>query len=162
MRATELMSTPVITVSPEATVAEAARLMIDRNVSCLPVVDGGDRLVGILTHSDFGLHHRFVPLAGNLYTLLGSWADTRTFAENARASMGKRVADVMTRDVVTVKDDDSVSQVAATMLNRHVKRTPVMRGKTLLGVITQHDMLKLFFVSMQEHDPGGDQAKSTS
>ena len=69
------MTQNVITVSPGATVSEAAGLMIDHNVSCLPVVDGRNHVVGILTHGDFGLHHRFHVFGIETYSLLGSWVE---------------------------------------------------------------------------------------
>ena len=73
MEARELMTSPVITTGPESTIGQAAQLMLDRRLSCLPVVSHDD-LVGILTHFDFGLHHRYHPLTDNLYTLLGATA----------------------------------------------------------------------------------------
>ncbi|MFQ6026651.1 MAG: HPP family protein, partial [Dehalococcoidia bacterium] len=78
MRAKEIMSAPVVTLRPDATVGEAVDLMLSHQISCLPVVDDRERLVGILTHTDFGLHQKFLPLADNLYTVLGSWATPKT------------------------------------------------------------------------------------
>ena len=53
LRVKEVMTTEVITIPPDAALAEAARTMLERKIGCLPVVDGGRRLVGILTESDF-------------------------------------------------------------------------------------------------------------
>ena len=61
MQASDMMTSTVITVRPEATVGEAARRMLGYNISALPVVDEQGGLVGILTHSDFGLRTRYRP-----------------------------------------------------------------------------------------------------
>ena len=64
------MTAPVITVNPAATVGDAARLMLEHNVSVLPVLDAQEKLAGILTHTDFGLNPRYRPLANNIYNPL--------------------------------------------------------------------------------------------
>ena len=66
MFAKDLMTAPVITIGEDESVATAARLMLDRDVSALPVVNEGGNLVGILTHSDFGLSPKFRPLVENV------------------------------------------------------------------------------------------------
>ena len=58
--AKDLMSSPVMTINARATVGDAARLMIDNDVSCLPVTDDQDKLVGILTHTDFTPKYSFL------------------------------------------------------------------------------------------------------
>ena len=72
MLARDLMTSPVVTVHPDATVGNAARRMLDCDVSTLLVVDDGGKLVGMLTHSDFGLHPRYRPIAQNVYSLVGT------------------------------------------------------------------------------------------
>ena len=143
MLAKDLMSSPVVTVSPDATVGEAARVMIDRNVSVLPVVDGGGNLVGIMSHSDFGLHPRYRPIAGNLYSLLGTTTTPQHVEEVSRQVSGKRVGDVMRRRVFTIPQDASITQVTQLMLRGHFHRLPVMDGNRMVGIITRHDFLKL-------------------
>ena len=71
MRAGDLMTEKVITIDPEATIGEAADLMLRHDISCLPALDQREKLVGILTHTDFGLRRKFMPLADNLTTLMG-------------------------------------------------------------------------------------------
>ena len=142
MEARDLMTSPVITVAPESTVGQAAQLMLDGRVSCLPVV-AHDELVGILTHFDFGLHHRYHPLTDNLYTLLGATATPAHIEELSLRVRGKLVKEVMRSSVVTIEDDADVADVAAKMVRERVHRMPVMRGSRLVGIITRHDLLKL-------------------
>ena len=69
-QAKDIMSTPVLTISPDATVGEAAGLMLEKHVSCLPVVDEQEQLVGMLAHSDFELHRKLIGMVDDLYELL--------------------------------------------------------------------------------------------
>ncbi len=143
MNANELMSAPPVTIGPEATVADAARYMLDENVSCLPVVDSDDKVVGILTHTDFGLHPRFRPLADNVYSLLGSSVSPRHIADVSQRVGSKLVRDVMPRRVFAVEGDTPIEKVVELMLRRGVHRLPVTEDGRLVGVITRHDFLKL-------------------
>ena len=143
MFARDIMTTPVITIKEDATVGEAARLMLDKDVSVLPVLNRDDRLVGILTHSDFGLSPKFRPLVDNVYSLLGASTTTHHLEETARRVGSKRVGDVMRRHIITVHQDDGVEHVARVMMRSQVRRLPVVDGGKLVGIITRHDFLKL-------------------
>ena len=143
MLAKDLMTSPVVTVPPDATVGFAARRMLDCDVSALPVVDGGDNLVGILTHSDFGLHPRYRPLADNVYSLMGATTSPRHMEDVSRRVRDTLVGDVMERHVFTVKAEDSIAHLTELMLRQNVHRLPVMDGGRLVGIVTRHDFLKL-------------------
>ena len=143
MNANELMSSPPVAIGQEATVAEAARCMLDENVSCLPVVDGENKVVGILTHSDFGLHPKFRPLADNVYSLLGSSVSPRHIADVSQRVGSKLVKDVMPSRVFSVEGDTPIEKVVELMLRQGIHRIPVTEDGRLAGVITRHDFLKL-------------------
>lgn len=147
MQARDIMTSPVVTMGPDSTINEVAEAMLAHKVSCVPVVDGG-KLVGILSHSDFNLHHTGYPLADNLYKMFDHWADISDIEGLAQRLRNRKVKDVMRNDVVTIQEDATVADVAETMLRQHVNRLPVMRGKDLVGIISRHDLLKL----MTEHD----------
>ena len=143
MLARDLMNAPVVTVSPAATVGAAARLMLDHDVSVLPVLDEPGNLVGILSHTDFGLHPRYRPLAHNVYTLLGASTAPQHIEDVSRRVSSRTVRDVMRRQVITVQQDATIGEVTELMLRRHINRLPVMDGAKLVGIITRHDFLKL-------------------
>ncbi len=147
MNVRDIMSSPVVTIRDDATVEEAAQLIVERVTSCLPVLDDQGRLVGILSHTDFGFHRRFLPMADHLYTLMGSWVSPETLEEVARTVSSKRVKEVMSHPVVTVQEDAPIAEVADLMLRRNINRLPVMRGKELVGIVTRHDFIKLMTMS---------------
>ena len=149
MEAKDIMTSPVVTISTESTVGDAARTMIERGPSCLPVVDESGQLVGILTHTDFGFHRKFMPMNSNpMYTLMGAWVQPDTLEEVARSVSVRKIKEVMSHPVTTVQEDATISQIADLMLQKGVNRLPVMRGKELVGVITRHDMVKLMMMEL--------------
>ena len=147
MNVRDIMTSQVITIRADATVEEAARLIVERTTSCLPVLDDEGQLVGILTHTDFGFHRRFLPMTNHLYTLMGSWVKPETLEEVARTVSSKKVKEVMSHPVVTVQEDAPVAEVADIMIRRSINRLPVMRGKELVGIVTRHDFIKLMTMS---------------
>jgi len=111
--------TNIVSVSPTATVLEAARLMNDRSVGGVLVVDDGGALLGIFTERD--ILRRVVAA--------GLSPDTT------------KVNDVFTRDVVTTTPDTPVEECGALMSNRRVRHLPVVDAKGLHGVVTIGDLL---------------------
>jgi len=144
--ARDLMSFPVTTIPVTATIGDVADLMLERGCSCVPVVDESGNLVGILTHTDFSMHHKFMPLAENLYSLLGAWASPETVEGVYHEIRSRKVKDVMSHPVTTVEESTPVTEVVETMLHNHINRVPIMRAKSLVGIITRHDLLKLLSI----------------
>ncbi|MCG6205087.1 CBS domain-containing protein [Rhodopseudomonas sp. HC1] len=141
MRASQIMTSPVVTISPEASIVEAANAMLDHHVSGLPVVDGDDRLVGIISEGDFirraelGTQHK----RGRwLRMLLGP----STCADDFVHEHGRRVGEVMTHHPHTITEDTSVETIVRTMEKHHVKRLPVMQGDRLVGIVTRKNLLR--------------------
>ncbi|MBM4406779.1 MAG: CBS domain-containing protein [Chloroflexi bacterium] len=142
--ARDIMNSPVVSIPDDATVGQAARLMLDKGYSALPVVNQKGKVVGIITHTDFGLHERRLPMTEEpLYTLLGAWATPGNMDEVAAMIRSRPVKDVMSKPVVAVQESAPIGEVASLMLRNKVRRLPVLRGESLVGIIASHDFLKL-------------------
>lgn len=143
MNAADIMVKPVISVTPETMVAEAARLMLDHRVSGLPVLDRSGALVGIISEGDLlrraetGTQRRrprwleFLSAPGRL---------AKDYAE-AHAS---KVADAMTSAVVTIGPEAQLQEIVRVMERRHVKRLPVIEAGRLVGIVTRADLVRAF------------------
>ena len=107
------------------------------------MLDASDRLVGILTHSDFGLSPKYRPLVDNIYSLLGASSTPQHIEATAHRVGNKRVGDVMRRHPITVTPEDSVERITRLMLRYQIRRLPVVENSKLVGIITRHDFLKL-------------------
>jgi two-component system, LuxR family, sensor kinase FixL len=112
----EVMSSPVITVSPEMTVIEASKVAQDRHVKRMPVVEAGT-LVGIVTQTDLI----------RVLTSYGMWHD---------------VAEIMTKDVATIQTSATVAEAAGIMVSRGISGIVVMQADKVAGVMTERDLLK--------------------
>jgi CBS domain-containing protein len=140
----DIMTTDVVTICEDATVADAAKMMLDRKVSCLPVLDGAGSLVGILTHSNFAPREKDLPFTQHaLLVIQGTLTSWRGLDEAYRQIGKALVRDVMTRPVITVGPDAPASQAARLMTEHRIRRLPVVQGGKLVGILTTHDLLKL-------------------
>jgi CBS domain-containing protein len=141
MKAKDVMSSPVIGTRPESTVGEVAALLYERQISALPVLQDG-RLVGIVSEAD--LLHRYE--IGTEEAREGSWwsrllATDRSIETYIR-SHARRVADIMTREVVTVTPEATLAEVAALFEARRVKRVPVVEAGQVVGMVSRADLVR--------------------
>ncbi len=128
LRARDVMTSPAVTVRPDTPVAEAARIMAQRRISGLPVVDEDGRLVGIVTEADLLLKEAGpggAPLAG--------------LPPGGSAAR-----------VVAAEEETPLHQVAALMARKNVNRVPIVRGGRVVGIVSRNDVLKAFLVDDEE------------
>jgi CBS domain-containing protein len=135
----DVMTSQVTTVHPETRLREAVKLLVNRNYRALPVVDEGDRVVGIVTNGDLvergGLRLRM--------ELLGALTTVQLAHELAALEDAKTVADVMTRPAVTVGPEMNLADVAHLMVTRRLKRFPVVdQSGLLVGIVSRVDLLR--------------------
>jgi CBS domain-containing protein len=144
LTARDIMTTDPITVNGELSVTDAARLMVERRVGALPVMDG-DRLIGIVTEGDLIMRDVKVEFPTYLHLLDGFIMyppATARFESELKKAVGATVADVMTADAVTVQADAPVGDVATLMVDRDVSRLPVLDGEALVGIISKSDIVR--------------------
>ena len=144
MRAHQIMTRPVITVTPDTTIAEAATTMLQRHVSGLPVVDPTGKLVGIISEGDF-LRRGEIGTQRRRGRFL-------KFDEN-----GRKIAEIMTPKPLTVSEDADLQEIVELMEKNHVKRLPVMRGDQLVGIVSRANLLQaVASLARQIPDPTAD------
>ncbi|MCW8086640.1 CBS domain-containing protein [Sabulicella glaciei] len=146
MRAADLMTASLLTVTPDTPIAEVANLLASRGVSAVPVLEADGRLAGIVTEAD--LVRR---VAGEAAGRRPGWFSTvvtgrvGTEADHYARMHGARASDVMTTEVVTVEEDTPAADIARLMEDRKVKRVPVLRDGQLVGIVSRADLLGLAF-----------------
>lgn len=139
-----IMSRPAVTVGLGASLAAAARSMLENRVGCVLVVDDEGRLRGIVTDSDFCARRVGVPFSTFRHPqVLGRWLGRKGVEPAFREARSRGVAEVMSSPVFAVKEGDSVEDVLTLMMRRGVEHVPVLRGDRPVGVVTSHDLLKL-------------------
>jgi CBS domain-containing protein len=142
--ARDIMTADPATTSKDVTVTQAARLMTDKNVGSLPVLDGG-KLVGIVTEGDLIMQDVKLEFPTYIHLLDGFIMyppSTARFEKELRKAVAATVADVMTKDPVTVQVDTSIEDVATLLSERDVSRLPVLDGDRLVGIVSKHDIVR--------------------
>lgn len=151
MRAHQIMTKPVITVTPDATILEAADIMLRQHISGLPVVDEAGKLVGIVSEGDFirrgeiGTERR---RGAVLRFILGPGKSASDFVHEH----GCKISEVMTPSPVTVTEDTPLADIVDLMEKRNVKRLPVVRNDKIVGIVTRANLLQAV-ASMARHIP---------
>ena len=142
--AKDIMPDLLVTVSGDATLDEAAGLMLQMDIGSLLVVDGRGHLIGILTDADFGVGP--APGAGAPQVLGHRLQDEIPVSQIYRSAASRRVRDVMSAPVVTVDENASIDTVLARMFQSRIRHLPVVRGPIPVGMVSTRDLLHLVFV----------------
>jgi len=152
MKAKEIMTRPIITVSPTTILLEVAQKMIEHHIGSMPVVDQDGQLVGIITQGDFSRSPgRMVPFS--LFespNVLGNWLYPDQVEKVYKAARNLRAQDIMHTPVVQVSPEASLERILSLMLQYDINRIPVVRRGRIVGIISRFDLLK---VMQKEHSP---------
>ena len=138
MRARDVMTTKVISVTPDMSIREAARIMLANRISAVPVVDVEGRARGMLSEGDL-MRRAEAGTAGS-----GSWWLSLLAEDRAAAFVrahGLRVGDVMTPDVISIAEQATLPEVAALLERHHIKRVPVLKDGKVVGIVSRANLL---------------------
>ena len=141
MKASDVMATNVVTVTPEHSVQDVAAVLLERRISAAPVVDAQGDLIGIVSEGDLmrraeaGTAHR---RSWWLRLLMGREGLAEAFVKEH----GRKVADVMTRQVITAPPDMPVADVADLLERNAIKRVPIVEGRKVIGIVSRANLLQ--------------------
>jgi CBS domain-containing protein len=152
MKAKDVMTSPVMTIEPDVDVLQAVRVMLQRRVSGLPVVDKNGRLVGIVTEGDF-LRRAETGTQRRRPRWLEFLVGPGRLAEDYARAHARKVTDVMTADPVTVDEDASLDDIVKLMEKRQIKRIPVVRGSNVVGIVSRANLLHALASVAREAKP---------
>lgn len=141
MRARDVMVSPVITVKPNASVKEVAKTFLDRRISAVPVVDDQGKLVGIVSEGDLMHRSEAGTERQRPWWLLALTGGEALAAEYVK-SHARKVADVMTRNVITATPDTPLHEIAALLEKNSIKRVPIVRDGGLVGIVSRANLIQ--------------------
>ena len=141
MRARDIMTVSVRTVGPKTSAADVAKLLVEHRISAAPVVGDNGRLVGIVSEGDL-IRRAEIGTQRRRSWWLELLTDPDQLAVEYVKSRGVKAEEIMTRDVVTVKEDTSVADVAHLLESRRIKRVPVVRRGKLVGIVSRSNILQ--------------------
>lgn len=147
MHVQELMTTPVLSIGPEASLKDVAAIFVERGISGLPVCDAENHVIGVISEGDI-LYKEYDPRLRRKRQRRGRLTDSSPAA--VIKSKAQTVGQAMTSPPITVSPSSSVSAAARLMTGRGIKRLPVVRGDELVGIVTRTDLVRAFTRSDDE------------
>jgi CBS domain-containing protein len=141
MHASDVMTSNVISVTPEMTVREVARIFVDNGISGAPVLDPDGRVAGMISEGDLLRRSEI----GTEERTRASWLDLWSASHEARdyiKTHAVNVREVMTSDVVSVQPETPLGEVAGILETRRIKRVPVMKAGRLVGIVSRANLVQ--------------------
>jgi CBS domain-containing protein len=148
VRVEDFMTRRVVTITPDATLLAAAKLMLEHRVGGLPVLDASARIIGIFSESDL-LREESKGGSPWLQMMVGPDGEP---AEPPRLD-ARKVGDIMTRQPITIAPDASIAQACRLLHERRLRRLPVVEGDKLVGMIARADLVRAVAVSAERASP---------
>ena len=146
MKAKDIMTPNVITVKKNDSVEHAIKLLLENNVTGLPVVDEKNHVLGIITEGDLIYRGgeitppRYLAIFDS-YIFLDS---PNKFEKQLKKMTGMFVEDVMTSPVIVIESNKVVDDAAKLMTKHKVNRLPVVENEILVGIISRRDIIKSY------------------
>jgi CBS domain-containing protein len=148
------MTRQIVSVPPEASIADATRAMLEHGISGLPVVDADGRVAGIITEGDL-LRRAETGTQRKRSRWIEMLVGPGKLANEYVQTHGRRVAEVMTPDVASVTEDTPLADIVDLMERRRVKRVPVLRDERIVGIVSRANLLRALAGVAAEIAPGG-------
>ena len=147
-RAKDIMTTDVIVANKNDIIANVANLLIKEKIGGLPVVDEENKVVGIISETDIMKKESHVDSPRMLNFIQGIifLDDMKKFEDVMRAIAAYKVEDLMSKDIITVNENDTFDYVANVMINKSINRVPVVDENNFLkGIICRYDIIKAMY-----------------
>ena len=141
MKALDVMTSKVVTVSPETSISEIAKLFLRHRISAVAVVDGDKRVLGMVSEGDL-LHRAETETEQKRPWWLSMLAGTEEQARDYVKAHGRCAGDVMSTKLVTVAEDTPLAEIAQLLEERRIKRVPVTRNGKLVGIVSRADLVR--------------------
>ena len=145
MKVREIMATDVVTVRRDTSVNDIARLMSERDIGGIPVVDDAHRVVGIVTELDMIIRNTRLEMPAFIQILDGRipLETPGHYRKRLQHMLGTHAADIMTAEVVAIGPDDTVEDLAELMVKRRLNPVPVVENGILVGIVSRADLIRM-------------------
>jgi CBS domain-containing protein len=144
LKAKDIMTTNVHTVSTDTEVEELARLFVETGVSAMPVLDANGALQGIVTETDLVEQNKplHIPTVISIFDWVLYLESEKNFREQVEMMTARKVGEICTREVVTCTPDTPVADIAALMVDHKAHLIPVVEGGKVVGVVARLDIIR--------------------
>lgn len=142
----DIMTRDVVSVTPETEITQAAKMLIDKHINGMPVIDKQGKLVGVICQSDIIAQQKKMPIP-SLFTFLDGYialSSIKHLEKEMRKIAATTVEEAMSTNPVTVSPNSNMETVAALMVDRNFHTLPVVLEGKLVGVLGKEDILRMF------------------
>jgi len=140
MKIKQVMVKKPITVKHNATLEQAAKVLVKNNISGAPVVNKSGKLVGIISEKD--LFKAIYPNLKDIIQHVSLWLDRKRVRHNIEKKKDILIDKIMSREVITVKPDTPILKVGSIMLVKRIHRIPVVDKGKLVGIVSRRDIFR--------------------
>ena len=151
MKASDVMASPVITIKPNSSVKELAELLVERHISAVPVVDDKGKLVGVVSEGDL-MHRSEAGSERRRSWWLQLITPNSTLATDYIEARTHKVADLMTKAVITATPETPLGKIAMLMERNAIKRVPIIHDGQIVGVVSRANLVQAIASAPTEQD----------
>jgi CBS domain-containing protein len=144
VKAKDIMKKDVITVRPDTSVEEIGRLFIEKDVSGAPVVDEHGALAGIVTENDLISQNKkfHIPTILRIFDAFIPLESTSQVVKEIKRMAATKASEICTRDVVTIDEETSLSDIATLMTEKRIHLLPVVREGKIIGIVGKKEVIR--------------------
>jgi len=151
MKVSEIMRQPVVVIHKDASLQEAALMMLQNDLRGIPVVDDGGNICGFISVSDYLAKDKCLPFSRfRAAQLFGKWVPTEGIEQIYEEARTISVKQIMSTPVFTVPEDATVEHVIDLMIHHRLSRIPVVRDQKPVGIVARYDLLKMMARKSEE------------
>lgn len=144
MLARDIMTTDVITVTADTTVEQLAKILVEKKISGVPVIDQSNRIIGMVSEADLIVRDSklHIPSYLNIFGSMIFLENPKILDEEVRKAAAVKVPELMSKEVISVTEGTSIEEIATIMVEKKVNRVPVVQDDQLVGIISRGDIVK--------------------
>jgi len=154
LKVKDIMTREVISVSPETEITDAAKILLEKRINGVPVIDAFGRLVGIICQSDLVAQQKSIPVP-SVFTFLDSYiplTSMKRIDKEMKKIAALTVKEAMTLEPVTVNPETDIEDVAKLMVDKKYHTLPVVKGGKVVGIVGKEDVLKTLLSEPQSEE----------
>jgi CBS domain-containing protein len=144
LKASDIMTTDVVTVQEDTTIEQLAKVFVDRNITGVPVLSADGKLIGMVTEHDLISQNKklHIPTVMRLFDAFIPLGGSASIEKEIQRMSASTVGEICTRELITISGETSLDEIATIMSEKGVHHLPIVQDGALVGVVDRHDVIE--------------------